>query len=116
MDVSEVLQVMKAVASILALTLAGSALAQDVPAFSYQWSLSGKQYALASQPIDRFGDFAFTLVGGTEVKTSNAPAFGFGLSYRLDRPRWYAGVGAFALFPQKSQPDLGLGVELGVKF
>lgn len=96
--------------------VASSALAQEVPAFSYQWSLSGKQYAVASQPIDRLGPFTFSFVGGTEVKTSNAPALGLGLSYRFDRERWYGGVGAFALFPQKSQPDLGFGIEFGVKF
>lgn len=108
---------MKITASILALAVAGSALAQEVPAFSYQWSLSGKQYTTVSQSFDRFGDVSFDLVAGTEVKRSaGVPMLGLGLSYRLDRPSWYATVGAFALFPQKAQPDLGFGVGFGVKF
>lgn len=103
---------------VLAGVLASSVvLAQDVPAFSYQWSLSGKQYTTVNQSLERYGDLSFDLVAGTEVRKAAAvPALGLGLSYRLDRETWYAKSGVFVLFPQKAKPDLAFGVSFGVKF
>lgn len=96
----------------------GLATAQALPfEVGYQWSLSGKEYATVSRPLRSFGEFSFDAVGGYEVDKSTAPSFGLGLSYKLrDDSGFYLKAGAFALFPQKSKPDLGFGLMFGVEF
>lgn len=93
-------------------------LAQDLPfEFGYQWSLSGKEYATMSRTLKTFDQFSFDLVGGYEVDKNVAPSLGFGASYRFaDADGFYFRAGVFALFPQKSKPDLGFGLTFGVGF
>lgn len=108
---------MKQTALIAALVVTSTAFAQEVPAFSYQWSASGKQYATLGYPLEQVAkNLSFDFVAGTEVKTSNAPAFGLGFNYMIEREKFFAKAGVFALFPQKAQPDFGFGVTFGVKF
>lgn len=98
-------------------TASGFCHAQDVPAFNYSWTASGKQYATVGYPLEQFNkQFSFDFVAGTEVKTSNAPALGLGFNYELSREKWFAKAGVFVLFPQKSQPDFGIGLTFGVRF
>lgn len=110
------------IAALTASTCIG--LAQDKPAFEpfsigYQWSLSGKQYATFNYDLrtDVFlKGLNFTGVAGYELKTGTQPSMGFGLTYRVDFDPVFMDVGAFVLFPQESRPDVGIGLQFGVKF
>ena len=87
--------------------------------FGYQWTFSGKEYALANTTLAQsWLTKGVNLVGvaGYETRQTVAPAFGFGLTYRVDARPVFADLGAFVLFPQNAQPDIGFGVVFGVKF
>lgn len=93
----------------------------QVPDFTlgYQWTFSGKEYALANTTLQESwlgNGINLVAVAGYETRQSVAPAFGFGLTYRLDARPVFADIGAFVLFPQKAQPDVGFGIVFGVKF
>jgi len=108
--------------AVLALAaLSCSALAQSPPPLeaSYQWSLSGNQYALASrrlrEPWPTLPGIGLDLALGLDVRTK-ATVWGPGVSYRYDDPSGLTfAVGAsFLLGAQK--PDVALGVGIGFKF
>lgn len=85
----------------------------------YQWSLSGKQYATFN--YDLRADFlakglTLTGVAGYELKTGAQPSMGFGLTTRVNFDPVFMDLGAFVLFPQNGRPDVGLGLQFGVKF
>lgn len=106
--------------TLLALAVIGTPIVAEAQVqpfeVGYQWSLSGKQYAVVSQPLRPFGPLSFDAVGGYEINAVS-PSFGLGLSYKLeDTSGFYLKAGAFALFPQQSKPDLGLGLTFGVRF
>ena len=90
--------------------------------FNYQWTLSGKEYATISAPLYDLGSgFSFDSVAGFDTRDTTAPTFGAGLSYSFTnrqpyRGELYAKAGIFLLVPQKSTPDLGLGVSVGFRF
>lgn len=87
--------------------------------FGYQWTFSGKEYALVNTTLAESWltkGVNLVAVAGYETRQSVAPAFGFGLTYRVDARPVFADLGAFVLFPQKAQPDIGFGVVFGVKF
>lgn len=91
------------------------------PEFSlgYQWSLSGKEYATLNYGIRKdvfFKGLDFTAVAGYEVRTGTQPSMGFGFTYEIDLRPAFAQIGVFALFPQSGKPDVGLGLNFGVKF
>jgi opacity protein-like surface antigen len=115
---------MKKTLFIAVMAMGAIAHAQDVPEFQpfsigYQWSLSGKQYATFN--YDLRTDFLakglnFTGVAGYELKTGAQPSMGFGLTYRLNFDPVFMDLGAFMLFPQNDRPDVGIGLQFGVKF
>lgn len=115
---------MKKAVLIAALAVSASAFAQDIPQFQpfsvgYQWSLSGKQYATFN--YDLRTDFlakglTLTGVAGYELKTGAQPSMGLGLTTRLNFDPVFMDLGAFMLFPQKDRPDVGIGLQFGVKF
>jgi len=112
---------MRRLAAAVLAVLSCSALAQSPPPLeaSYQWSLSGKQYALASRrlrdPWPTLPGLGLDLVLGVDAR-SKASVWGPGVSYRYDDPSGLTfAVGAsFLLGAQK--PDVALGVGIGFKF
>lgn len=114
---------MKRTAILIAACLAAlpSLSIAQVPDFTlgYQWTFSGKEYALANTTLQESWlgkGINLVAVAGYETRQTIAPAFGFGLTYRLDARPVFADLGAFVLFPQKAQLDIGFGVVFGVKF
>lgn len=111
-------------ALLLAICLAlipGFSRAESAPSFSlgYQWSLSGKQYATVNTALREdwiAKGLTFNAVAGYETKTGTTPSFGFGITYRIDYRPAFLEAGAFVLFPQQSRPDVGIGLQFGVKF
>lgn len=87
-----------------------------IPALTWQWSASGQQYALVTFEVEPLKPSLWVvMLAGVQIP-SNAPVTGIGLSYQLNRERWYAGVTAGLLFPQNQTPDLSLGLSIGFRF
>jgi len=111
----------KTTALLALIAITATVQAQTPPEFSlgYQWSLSGKEYATINYGIRKdvfFKGLDFTAVAGYEVRTGTQPSMGFGFTYEIDLRPAYAQVGVFALFPQSGKPDVGLGLNFGVRF
>ena len=95
--------------------------ADPVPAlpdvtFNYGWSLSGTKYALIGAPIYERGGLSFDAVAGLEASRSQTPAYGLGLTWRVDTGRVFAGVGAYILAPQSRDLDVAIGATFGWRF
>lgn len=93
----------------------------DVPDFAviYNWSGSGKQYALVGRTIrsDIWLDGVdFVGAVGYELTTGTQPSFGFGLAYGFDLDGFYVRLLVSTLFPQNGPPDLAFGVVIGIRF
>lgn len=103
----------------LSLALCPLAPAQSPPplAASYQWSLSGKQYVLASTPVERLPyGLSLDLVTGWEAKDTKALVWGPGVSYTREFGRGFVGYIGASLLLGPVKPDVGLGVGLGFRF
>jgi len=109
--------------AILCTCAPAPAYAQASPVeFSYQWTLSGKEYVTIGTPLRDLGHgLTFDGLIGYEVTSGATPSMGFGLGYtfterRQERGEFYGKAGAFLLFPQSNKPDIGLGITAGWRF
>lgn len=115
----------RAMLTVVALGCLSHTLSAQTPPpleLSYQWSLSGKEYVTAGRTLKRdwldTKGLTFDVVAGVEVREfAAAPSFGFGVGYEVRGLDPLAvRLGVFVLFPQRSTPDVGLGVTVGVRF
>jgi hypothetical protein len=102
-----------AVTAVLAVRSA----AQSLPPLEagYNWSLSGKEYVLASVQVEKLGPVSLSLSTGWETRDSLAHVWGPSLVWSWSRTSgFYAGASATLLFGAQ-RPDVAIGIVVGFR-
>lgn len=105
---------------VLLVTLVVAAMSQAAePVYKYHWSITGERYSLVNTTIrnDVFGvrNLTFDAVVGVESRR-NIPAFGAGLTYRLNDSAIIVDAGAYVLNRTNPTTDVTFGISFGVRF